>query len=309
MRVVHGGQEFKRSVRVDAQILDRLEPLSGLAPLHNPPAVAALRALLRLRPRLPLVACFDTAFHSSLPAAAATYAVPPRWTEEWGVRRYGFHGLSHAYASRRAAELLGRNPGAIRLVTCHLGAGASLAAVRDGVSIDTTMGFTPMEGLVMATRSGSVDPGAILWVQRQQGLNAEEVERELDRESGLAGLAGTADMREVLERTAAGDERSRRGLDVYLHRLRAGIGAMAAASGGLDGVVFTGGVGENAAEIRAQACAGLAFLGLAIDETKNRDIEGDDADVSAGGAAARVLVVHSREDLEITREVEALLSL
>jgi acetate kinase len=308
VRVVHGGQAFKRSVRVDAAVLDRLKSLSALAPLHNPPAVAALQALLRLRPQLPLVACFDTAFHAHLPAAAATYAVPRRWTEEWGVRRYGFHGLSHAYASRRAAELLGRDPGALRLVTCHLGAGASLAAVRDGASVDTTMGFTPMEGLVMATRSGSVDPGAILWVQRQHGLGVEEVERELDRESGLAGLTGTADMRQVLEQAAAGKEQSRRGLDVYLHRLRAGIAAMATATGGLDGVVFTGGVGENAAEIRGQACDGLGFLGLAIDEAKNRDTDGRDADVSARGAATRVLVVHAREDLEIAREVQTLLS-
>lgn len=308
VRVVHGGLEFRSSVRVDESVLARLEPLSSLAPLHNPPALVALRALLELRPELLLVACFDTAFHSRLPDSAAVYAVPRRWTEEWGIRRFGFHGLSHAYASRRAAELLGREPARTRLVTCHLGAGASLAAVSAGVSVDTTMGFTPMEGLVMATRSGSVDPGIVMWVQRQKGLTVEEAERQLDRESGLAGLAGSADMRAVLEAAANGGERARLAIGVYVHRLRSSIASMAAAMEGLDALVFTGGVGENASPIRSQACRALAFLGLAIDEERNRslDLSRGDAELSAAGAAARVLVVRAREDLEIAREVRTL---
>lgn len=309
VRVVHGGREFRRTTPVDASVLERLEAVSELAPLHNPPALAAMRELLRLRPRIPLFACFDTAFHSGLPDPAAVYALPRAWVEDWGIRRYGFHGLSHAYASRRAAELLGREPPELRLVSCHLGAGASLTAVRGGVSVDTTMGFTPMEGLVMATRSGSVDPGVLLWVQRRRGLTAEEVEHALERESGLLGLCGSADMRAVLHRAEQGDPRAALAVAVYVHRLRSSIAAMAAALGGLDAVVFTGGVGENAARIRAEACSGLGFLGVALDEKRNLgvDAEGGDVDISAPGAAARVLVVRSREEVEVAHEVRSAL--
>jgi acetate kinase len=298
VRVVHGGREFRQSVRVDEAILARLDALSELAPLHNPPALAAMRELLQLRPRLALIACFDTAFHAHLPPEAFTYAVP----RKWDVRRYGFHGLSHSYVSRRVRELTA----ARRIVTCHLGAGASLAAIRDGVSIDTTMGFTPMEGLVMATRSGSIDPGLVLWVQKRHGLNADEVERILDRDSGLLGLAGTADMREVLTRREVKDEHATLAVNVYVHRLRALIAAMAAALGGVDALAFTGGIGENAAPIRAEACAGLGFLGVELDESRNRAVD-EDAEIGKPGATVRVFVVRAREDLEIAREVRAVL--
>jgi len=297
VRVVHGGRDFNRSTRVDDRTLDRLEAASELAPLHNPPALAAMRGLRRLRPELPVVACFDTAFHAGLPPEAYTYAVPKEW-REWGVRRYGFHGLSHAHAGRRAAEMTG----ATRIVSCHLGAGASLAAVRDGASVDTTMGFTPMEGLVMATRSGSLDPGAVLWLQRRRGLGAEAAEQALDRESGLLGLAGTADLKQVLESRAAGDEDARLAVAVYVHRLRSSIAAMAASLGGLDALVFTGGVGEHAAPIRAETCAGLGFLGVVLDEAANRKASAD-AEIGAGGSPVHVLVITAREDLEIAREV------
>jgi len=290
-------------VLVTDEVVDRLLELADLAPLHNPAALAAVQTLRRLRPDTPTVACFDTAFHATLPPAAATYAVPWEWTERHGVRRYGFHGLSHAYASRRAAELLGRPVIGLRVVTCHLGAGASLAAVAGGVSVDTTMGFTPLDGLVMATRSGAVDPGALLFVQRQAGLNPDQVEHALDRESGLLGVSGVSgDLREVLAAAGRGERRAALAVSVYLHRLRAGVAAMAVAMGGLDALVFTGGVGEHVAPVRRDACAGLAFLGVRLDDAANDDAR-DDADLSAAGAGVRVLLVHAREDVEIAREV------
>jgi acetate kinase len=308
VRVVHGGADFRSSVRVDASVLERLDATAELAPLHNPPALQGIRVMQRLRSSLAVVACFDTAFHASLSEAAATYAVPWRWTSEWGIRRYGFHGLSHAWSARRAAELVERPPRGLRIVTCHLGAGASLCAVRDGASVDTTMGFTPMEGLVMATRSGSVDPGAILWAQRKGGLSVAELEQALDRDSGLLGLSGlSGDMRKVLEAAGGGQPRARLALDVYSHRLRALVGSMAAALNGLDVLVFTGGIGEHAAPVRSAACAGLEFLGVELDEDRNRAAAADSV-ISAGSSGVAVLVIAAREDLQIAREVRNLLS-
>lgn len=257
-------------------------------------------------PRLPHVACFDTAFHSGMPAAASTYAVPLQWRERFGVRRYGFHGLSHAYASRRCAEMIGQSLDALRIVTCHLGAGASLAAVAGGRSVDTTMGFTPLEGLVMATRSGSIDPSVALWLQAHAGLTRAEVQEALERDSGLVGLAGTADMREVLRRAVNGDAGAALARDVYVHALKAGIVRMAASMGGVDAVVFTGGVGEHSSEIRSLAAARLEFLGIGLDETRNRQAAGD-ADVSAAEGSVRALVVRAREDLQMVREIRGLL--
>jgi acetate kinase len=307
VRVVHGGTAFRSPAVVDAAVLQVLEGLSELAPLHNPPAVHALRLLLRALPGTPVVACFDTAFHAQMPQHAVTYAVPWRWTSEFGVRRFGFHGLSHAHAARRCAELLGRRVDELQVVTCHLGAGASLCAVRGGVSVDTTMGFTPMEGLVMATRSGSLDPGALLHVQRRHGVSAADAERMLDRESGLLGVSGvSADMREVLAACAHGDGRAALALDVYVHRLRTSIAAMAASLSRLDALVFTGGVGEHAASIRERACAGLGVLGIA-GGLSPLPADAPDGVVSAPGAAVPVLVVRAREDLQIAREVRTLL--
>jgi acetate kinase len=306
-RVVHGGPDFTGPTPIDPALEEKLDRLADLAPLHNPPAVAAMRALDTLRPGLPAVACFDTSFHAGMPAAASTYAVPAAWRERWPLRRYGFHGLSHAYASRRTAELLDRPAAQLRIVTAHLGAGASLCAVAGGRSVETTMGFTPLEGLVMATRSGSVDPGLLLWVQRHGDLDAEQVERALDRESGLAALSGgSGDMREVLAGLDAGDERCRLAFDTYVHRLAAGVAAMAAAMGGLDALVFTGGVGENSARVRAAAAAATTFLGVDLDPVANTECQGDGV-VSARGAAAAVLVVLAREDREIAARVRATL--
>jgi acetate kinase len=297
-RVVHGGQRFRAAVRVDDEVLSALRELTDLAPLHQPKSLDGLEAVSDVLPELPAIACFDTAFHATLRAPAATYALPADLRERFGIRRYGFHGLSHAYASRRAAELTG----ARRIVTCHLGAGASLAAVLDGRSIDTTMGFTPLEGLVMATRSGSVDPGLLLWLLEREELTETEMADVLEHESGLLGLAGTADMRQLLART---DYDAELALGVYVHRLRAGIAAMVASLRGLDALVFTGGVGEHSAEVRGRACEGLDFLGVHIDEERNIHHRGD-AELSAAGAPVRTLVIAAREDLEIAREVRRL---
>ena len=306
-RVVHGGPKLSTAVLVDERVEAYLHSLVDLAPLHQPPALEGIDLARRLLPGVPAVACFDTAFHASLPAAAATYAVPQAWRNRYSLRRYGFHGLSHAYASRRAAELLGVEAERPRIVTCHLGAGASLAAVAGGRSADTTMGFTPLEGLVMASRPGNVDPGLLLWLQRHGGLTEPELSDALEHRSGLVALAGTGDMRVVLARAADGDGDARLALDVYVHRLRAGVAAMATAMNGLDAVVFTGGVGENAHDVRAAAAAGLRFLGVALDPELNTSATGD-ADIGASGAAVRTLVVRAREDLEIARQAREVLT-
>jgi acetate kinase len=294
-RVVHGGERFRGPARLDSEVEAELRRLTELAPLHQPKALAAIDAVSAALPALPAVACFDTAFHATLALAAATYALPEEWRRRWGLRRYGFHGLSHSYAARRAAALLGEEPETLRLVTCHLGAGASIAAVAGGRSVDTTMGFTPLEGLVMATRSGTVDPGLLLWLLEETGMSERELAQALEHESGLLALAGTADMRVVVERGGLA-------LAVYLHRLRAHIAAMTAALGGLDALVFTGGVGEHSPEVRAGAAEGLGFLGVEVDPARNARAEED-----IGSGSVRVLVVEAREDLEIARQVRAAL--
>jgi len=309
-RVVHGGTLYAAPVLVTGAVRHRLESLTDLAPLHQPKSLAALDTVTAVLPDIPAVACFDTAFHASIPDAAATFALPAEWRSRWTLRRYGFHGLSHAYGSGRAAELAGRQLPGLRVVTCHLGAGASLAAVHSGRSVDTTMGFTPLDGLVMATRSGSVDPGLVLWLEEHAHMPPRELAATLEYRSGLTGLAGTGDMREILARAAADDERALLGREVYLHRLRASIASMAAAMDGLDLLVFTGGVGENSAEIRARAAAGLGFLGVHLDEARNalgKDARGDDWEIGADGAQVRTFVIAAREDKQIAAEVRAVL--
>lgn len=306
-RIVHGGERFRHAVLIDAEIRTRLRELVALAPLHQPKSLAALDAVSAALPALPAVACFDTAFHATLTPAAYTYALPKAWRERWALRRYGFHGLSHAWVSHRAPELMAPDAAQLRVVSCHLGAGASLCAIADGQSVDTTMGFTPLEGLVMATRSGDVDPGLLLWLMEQTGMEELELARVLEHESGLLGLAGSADMREVLARAGAGEEPARLALEVYVHRLCAAIAAMATALGGIDALVFTGGVGERSPEIRARAVDGVSFLGPAIDERLNDHVSAD-CEITATGSEVSVLVVHAREDLEISRQVRAVLA-
>jgi acetate kinase len=299
-RVVHGGLDFVEPVVVDDGVVIRLRELAALAPLHQPRAIAAITAARNALPHATHIACFDTAFHATLPPAAHVYALPAPWRERWPLRRFGFHGLSHSYAARRVAALLGRAVDEVQIVSCHLGAGASLCAVRGGRSVDTTMGFTPLEGLVMATRAGSIDPGLVLWLIESGGLTAAEVLDGLEHRSGLTGLAGTPDMRVVLEQRARGDANAALAFDVYVHRLRRELGAMRAGLDRIDACVFTGGVGERAWEVRA-AC------GLALDAYVNARTT-TDREISAPGAGIRTFVVTAREDLEIARQVRALAS-
>lgn len=309
-RIVHGGAVFTGPVAVDDTVLAELDRLVTLAPLHQPPGLAALRATTAVLPGVPAVACFDTAFHAGLPAPAATYAVPASWRERLGVRRYGFHGLAHEWAARRVAELVG--PGR-RTVVAHLGSGASLCAVAwvDGrpCPVDTTMGATPTAGLVMGSRCGDLDPAVPLWLVEHAGMAVGDVAAALDRASGLAGLAGSADMREVLAAEAAGRPEAALAVAVWLHRLRAGVAAMAAALGGLDVLVFSGGIGEHAAGLRARAVAGLRFLGPELDPDANAAARpGCDTDLGAPGAAVRTLVVHAREDRVVADQVRSVLA-
>lgn len=303
-RVVHGGTRFTDPVVLDDLVRQALVDLTSLAPLHQPKSLAGLDAVHRLLPEVPAVACFDTAFHTTIPAAAATYAVPREWRDRYAIRRYGFHGLSHAHCARRVAELV---PHGRRLVSCHLGAGASLAAVADGRCVDTTMGFTPLEGLVMATRSGTVDPGLVLWLEEHEELTPHEVATALEEQSGLTALAGTGDLREIDAAAAGGDPDAVLALDVYTHRLVGGIASMAAALGGLDVLAFTGGVGENSAAVRRRAAERLAFLGVAVDPERNERADGD-TDITGPDARARTLVVTAREDLEIAHGTRSALS-
>lgn len=306
-RVVHGGPDGGAALVLDDDAVRRLDELSDLAPLHQPRAIAGITEVATLLPDVPAVAAFDTGFHRTLSAAARTYALPAAWNERWGLRRYGFHGLSHAAAARRGAELVGARPEDLRIVTCHLGAGASLCAVRDGRSVDTTMGFTPVDGLVMATRSGSLDPGLLTWLLDHGGVSLAELTDTIEHGSGLRGLSGTSgDIREVLAGADRGDAACQLALDVFVHSLVRQVAAMAAAAGGLDLLVLTGGIGEHAPRVRAEAGARLDFLGVAVDEGRNATASGD-ADVSAPGAEARTVVVTAREDQEIARLVRAAL--
>lgn len=294
--------------RIDRELLAYLESITDLAQLHNPRALAGVRVVRELLPDVRAVACFDTAFHAGLPAAARTYALPRDWNQRWGLRRYGFHGLSHGYATRRAVELVADTAPGDRMAPCHLGAGASLAAVRDEVCRDTTMGFTPLAGLVMATRSGHVDPGLLLWLLQHGEVTVHELDGVLEHQSGLRGLSETSgDLREVLAGATAGDPACALAFEVFSDRLVREIAAMTAAIGGLDLLVLTGGIGEHAPLVRTEVASRLAYLGVAVDQDRNQAATGD-ADISRAGAAVRTVVVTAREDLEITRQVTALLA-
>jgi acetate kinase len=298
-RIVHGGLRFHDPVRIDDAVEEAIRGLTPLAPLHNAPALTALADVRRRLPAVPHVAVFDSAFHATMPPEAATYALPVRWREDWGIRRYGFHGLSVAWAAQQVP--------AERLVVCHLGGGCSVTAVRDGRSVDTTMGFSPLEGVPMTTRSGSVDPGALLYVLRERGVSPDDVDGVLERESGLAGLSGgSGDVRELLDAEAAGDAGATLALAVYVHRIAGAVAAMAAAAGGLDALVFTAGVGERSPAVRERVCARLAFLGVQLDADANLRATSD-ADVSAAGSPVRIVVLAAREELIVARAVRGAL--
>jgi acetate kinase len=303
-RVVHGGDRYSSAVRITAEVKRKIEELTELAPLHNPASLEGINAVEQVLPKVPQVAAFDTAFHATLSEAARTYPLPQKWTQQWGIRRYGFHGLSHSYCSTEAAKRLGRR--GLRLVIAHLGNGASVSAVCDGVCVDTSMGFTPLEGLMMATRSGTVDPGILIYLLRHKGLDVNALDKALNHESGLLGVSGfSSDMRQVLSQLphnpAAG-----LAVDVYVHYIVKTIGAIVATLGGIDALVFTAGVGERAPEIRKRVCEKLNYLGLELDRAANEKCK-PDADISMPGSTARVLVIATREDLTIMRETRRLI--
>jgi len=305
-RVVHGGSRFRDPTVIDGEVEQAIAELTRLAPLHNAPALAGIEAARRVLPDVPHVAVFDTAFHATLRDEAAVYPVPRRWAEEWGVRRFGFHGLSVAWCAERAPTLLGRRRHGLRLVVCHLGGGCSVTGVSDGRSVDTTMGFSPLEGVAMATRSGSIDPGALLYVLRERSLSIDQLDHVLNEESGLLGLSGTSASVRELEAAAKQDPQARLALRVYGHRIAGAVAAMAASLGGLDALVFTAGVGEGSPATRADVCGRLAFLGVALDSEANEAAE-PDCQIAAPDSLVRVLVVKAREDLVLARAVRALL--
>ncbi|MEG5042159.1 MULTISPECIES: acetate kinase [unclassified Microcoleus] len=300
-RVVHGGQDYQQSTLISPDVKEAIARLSVFAPVHNPVNLEGIEALEKILPNRPQVAVFDTAFHAQLPPAAFVYPGPYEWLEN-GIRRYGFHGISHQYCARRAAQLLNRDLTDLRLISCHLGNGCSLAAIRGGVSVDTTMGFTPLDGLMMGSRSGAIDPGIIIHLLRREDLTSEKLDNILNRNSGLKGISGvSSDMRQIGDAIAQGNERAQLALDIYIHRLRAGIAAMLASLGGLDALIFTAGVGENSAVVRSAACKAFGFMGLKLDGEKNQQSPVDE-DIAAVDSAVRILVIHTQEDWEIARE-------
>ena len=299
-RVVHGGPTYRESVLITPPVLEELRRLVPFAPLHQPANLAGIETARRLFPAQPQLAVFDTAYHQTMPRVAQVYPGPYAWFEG-GIRRYGFHGISHAYCAQRSAQLVGQEISLLRIVNCHLGNGCSLAAILGGQSVDTTMGFTPLEGLMMGTRSGSLDPAILLYLQREYGTTGAELEDILNHQSGLKGVSGiSGDMRTILAAVKQGNERATLALDLYIYRLRACLGSMIAALEGLDVLTFTGGVGEHAAEVRARVCSSFGFLGIALDEEKNAAATGDQ-EISAANSSVRVLVVHTEEDWEIAR--------
>jgi acetate kinase len=311
-RIVHGGAKLTQPVRITPEIKQEIENVASIAPLHNQAGLEGVELVEKLLPNIPQVAVFDTGFHRTLPPQAFIYPVPYSWYERDGIRRFGFHGINHEYCSHRAASLLGRELSTLKIVTCHLGNGCSLAAIDGGKSIDTTMGFTPLEGLMMGTRSGSIDPGILIHVMagnptdprrnRRDVAHVELIDETLNRQSGLLGISGvSSDMREVLHATRNRNERAGLAFDIFVHRLQSAIGAMAASLGGLDVLVFTAGIGENSAEVRLAACTRLKFLGVELDEAANSNAN-PDADISLHGSRVRVLVIRAQEDWSIARK-------
>ncbi len=307
-RIVHGGSHYRESVVITAEVKTAIAGLARFAPLHNPINLEGIIAMEKACGHIPQVAVFDTAFHARLPLAATIYPGPYDWYEQ-GIRRYGFHGISHQYCAERTAQLMGRSLADLRLITCHLGNGCSLAAIRHGHSVDTTMGFTPLEGLMMGTRSGSIDPGILIYLLRQKGYSADQLEQILNQKSGLQGISGlSADMREITAAATAGNPQAQLAIDLFIHRLRSAIGAMLTSLDRLDALIFTAGIGENSALIRAAACAALDFLGLKIDHDKNEH-QPVDLDIAATESVARIFVIHTQEDWAIAQDCWRILNL
>jgi acetate kinase len=301
-RVVHGGEEFRASVLIDDRVKAAIARLCEIAPLHNPPALKAIEAAESALPGKPEVAVFDTAFYTQLPPRAYLYAAPYDWYEQRGIRRFGFHGISHAYCATRAAELLRRDPAQLRVITCHLGGGCSATAVRGGRAVATTSGFSPLEGLMMGTRCGSIDPGILLHLQRQSGMTPRDLDRALNHASGLLGISGvSADLAQIEVAAAQGNQRARLAFDMFADRVRSAIGGLAATLGGLDALTFTDRIGERSAALRAAVCEGLGFMGVCLDAERNATVR-PEGDVATADSPARVLVIHTEEELMVARE-------
>lgn len=304
-RVVHGAERFASSVLIDEEVMKALEENVHLAPLHNPPNILGIKAIQKLLPKVPNVGVFDTAFHQSMPKKAYLYALPYELYETHRIRRYGFHGTSHRYVSRRAAEVLGRDYYDFKVITCHLGNGASIAAVRHGKSIDTSMGFTPLEGLVMGTRCGDIDPAIVIYLQQNLGMSVEKVYDLLNKKSGMLGLTNnlSSDMRDIEDAAHSGNEIAQLALDIYVYRIAKYIGAYAAAMNGVDAIVFTAGVGENSPYVREKVCEYLGFLGVKIDRQLN-DVKGLERIISTPDSKVAVLIVPTNEELVIARDTK-----
>ena len=307
-RMVHGGERFSESVILNEEVIEAFKACNDLAPLHNPANLKGVNAVSALLPNIPQVGVFDTAFHQTMPAHAYMYAVPYELYEKYGVRRYGFHGTSHRYVSQRVCEYLGMPVEGSRIITCHVGNGGSISAVKDGKCIDTTMGLTPLEGLMMGTRSGDIDGGAVTFIMEKEGLDATGISNLLNKKSGLAGVSCiSSDMREVASAAENGNEKARLAIDMYFYRIKKYIGAYAAAMGGVDVILFTGGVGENQSDCRETACKGLEFMGVKIDKEVNQTIHGDEAIISTPDSKVKVVVIPTDEELMIASDTLALL--
>jgi len=300
-RIVNGGRSYTDPTVITAEVKSAIEKMAVFAPLHNRLELDGIALIEKLCGAVPQVAVFDTGFHNSLPDAAAIYPGPHEWVEQ-GIRKFGFHGINHQYCAGRAAQILGRNLADLKLITCHLGNGCSLAAIRSGKSIDTTMGFTPLDGLMMGTRSGSVDPGILTYLLREEKLEGKALDEILNSKSGLLGISGiSADMREIIAAMQSGNQRAQLAFDIFVHRLRAGVGSMLAALNGADAIVFTGGIGENSPEVRTNTCNHLSFLNLVLDSNKN-SMKPVDTDIASPGSTVRILVIRAQEDWAIARE-------
>ncbi|WP_346912786.1 acetate kinase [Clostridium sp.] len=307
-RVVHGGEKYSESVVIDDAVMASLEECVKLAPLHNPANIIGINACKSLMPNTPMVAVFDTAFHQTMPKTAYMYPLPYELYAKYGIRKYGFHGTSHKYVSAECAKLMGKDIKDVKIITCHLGNGASLAAIKDGHCVDTSMGFTPLEGIAMGTRCGNIDPAIVTFLMNEGKMTAKEVDNLMNKQSGVLGLSGvSSDFRDIEDAAKEGNERAVLALDVYDYRVRELIGAYAAAMGGVDAVVFTAGLGENAIETRAQICKGLEFLGIEIDDAKN-NVRGKATEVSKDGAKVKVFVIPTNEELVIARDTKELTS-
>jgi len=305
-RVVHGGEKFLQPSLIDEKVINTIRKLIPLAPLHNPPNLAGIEAARSLLPRTPQVAVFDTAFHQSLPPKAFLYGLPYEYYKKYGIRRYGFHGTSHKYVAQKAAKAMGTSLEKLKMISCHLGNGCSITAIQGGKSIDTSMGFTPLEGLVMGTRCGDLDPALVLWLIKQEGLRPAELEDVLNTKSGLLGISGLSnDVRDLQKAEQTGNHLAKLALDIFVYRIKKYIGAYSAILSGLDGLVFTGGIGENGAEIRRHICDGLEFLGIDLDEEKNKRV--DSEVISKNNSSVKILVIPTDEEIMIARETQKII--